>query len=439
VATSRFFPATSGPGSPTTGYSGPFRAGIGFRCIAPRVQWLQGYYAWVTPGGDVTPQTFALWAVTAAAAGTLIPGSAALSGTLLAGQWNYVPLGTPVPLAPATYYVAQRGWTVTGGGGFPDTNSQFSTGGPYVSGLTSGSLFAYSAGTAGGTAGTTAPYGRQQGLFDTATTNASASLVNGGSSSANFWTDVLVSDAAPAGYSGTYELDPNNIVGNEAVTLDLNVNYNVAMTFALSAACPVIGIKMLSPPGASGLPTRASIYSVTAGGLGGAELAAITAPAWSGAAGTNWVTALFSSPPILPAGTYRVSVYNANGTLPGGWNAKDSVTGAFGAGGPLAAGIINGPLSAPGVSAAPLCYDYNGSLPGAVPPYNAGTTEPGQCVFGQDPSGLLAVPWLYAGPASGSNPQNYFVSPLIGQPVTLGGTLAPDGGTSRYARRRLLW
>ena len=415
MTTSRLWPATAGPAAPTP-YGGKFGAGIIFQCTGPKVQWLQGYYAWIPPGGDVTPETFALWAPSSPTAGTLVPGSYVTSGELTAGQWNYVPAPAPLPLSLALPYIAQRNWTAVNG--FPDTGSSFGGGDPYASGLASGALFAYSDGTAGGTAGTANPFGGPQGLFTTASADASAAMCDEGSGSANFWTDVLVSDTAPAGYAGSYELFPHNFTGNPSAQLDLNVNYNVGVTFTLAAACPVLGIKMLSLPGAASLPTRASIFSVTDGGLGGAELYAITAPAWSGAAGSGMVTAEFASPPVLAPGTYRVSVYNANGTG-GGWNAKDSETGAFGPGGPLAAGISNGPLSAPGTSAAPLCYDY-GSNPAATPPYSAGTTEPGQCVFGQLPDGTMGVPYLYAGPS-----QNYFVSPVIGQPVATSGASLP--------------
>lgn len=419
MTTSRLFP--SGGGGALAAYAGPFLAGVGFECRAAAVQWLQGYYAWVPAGGDTVPQTFALWAVTGGTAGTLVSGTAVTSAALTAGQWNYVALPSPVPLAPATSYVAQRGWTCVNG--FPITGNQFSTGGPYVTGLASGALFAYGDGTAGAPAADAAPFGRVQGLFSTASANASAALASQGSNSSNFWTDIAVSDTAPAGYGGTYELYPNNVNGNPSVTLDLNVNYNVGTVFGLSAHCPVEAVKMLSPAGASGLPTRASIWA--ASGLGRVKAAEITAPAWSGAAGSGWVTAAFPSPPVLPPGTYVAAVYNAAGTAPGGWNAKDSVTSAFGPGGPLAAGISNGPLSAPGLAASASCYDYDGSATGATPPYSAGTTEAGQCAFGQAPDGSESAPWLYAGPLIGSKPQNYFVSPVIGQPVRKRGWSLP--------------
>lgn len=409
---SRLFPAASGPGAPTA-YAGPLLEAVTVKLLAPKVQWLQGFYAWVPAGGDVTAQTFALWALAGAGTGALIPGTSVTSGPLTAGQWNYVPIPAPVPLSAGTPYVIQRGWTSVSG--FPVTNSQFGTGGPYVSGLTSGSVFAYSDGTAGGTAADAAPYGMAQGLFSTATANASAAMAATGSNSANFWTDALFSDTAPPGYSGTYELNPHNIVGNSSVTLDLNVNYNVGTVFTLAAPCPVLGIKMLSPPGASGLPTAASVWSVN--GLGRTKVASIPAPAWSGAAGSGQVTALFPVAPVLPAGTYVAAVYNSAGTLPGGWNAKDSQTGGFGPGGDFAAGISNGPLSAPNVAGSALCYDYSGSATGANPPYSAGTTEAGQCVFGQMPDGSEGPPYLYAGPPSSSLPQLYFVGPVIGQPV----------------------
>src|SRR5208282_4724570 len=144
---------------------------------------------------------------------------------------------------------------------------------------------------------------------------------------------------------------------------------------------------------------------------------AIASPSWSGAAGSGWVQASFASAPVLPVGKYRIAVFNSNGTL-GGWNAKDSVTGAF-ATGNYQFGIQNGPISAPNQATASLCYDYNAADGANTPPYNQGTTESGQCPFGQLPGGTEGIPYLYAGLASGSTPQNYFID-MIANTVSSG-------------------
>jgi len=444
VTLSRLFPSTPGPGSPTA-YAGPYQAAVSFKTLGPEIQWLQAYFAWVPPGGDLLANKCALYQGLSAVTGALIPGTVVTSGTLTAGAWNLIPLPSPVPLSAGTPYTAARGWTAVNG--FPFTASQFGATQPFASGFTSGSLFAYSDATGGGTPGTSNPAGLPQGSFSSISADPVAQLADQGSLSSNFWTDILVSDAAPSGYAGTYELNPSNVNGNLSAVLDLNVNYNVGTEFALAAApgvagYPVPGIKYLSPPGAASLATRASIWSISGGGLVRAEVAgaALAAPSWSGGAGSGWVTALFAVPPVLPPGKYVAAVYNSNGTgglAPGlgpGWNAKDSITGGYGPGGDFTAGITNGPLSAPGLAAASTCYDYDGSAAGATPPFSAGTTEPGQCCFGQMPDGSLGPPYLYAGPS-----QNYFVSPVIGQPVMISGASTPDIGDRSSYRRVLIW
>jgi hypothetical protein len=232
--------------------------------------------------------------------------------------------------------------------------------------------------------------------------------------------DILVSDTAPPGYTGVYQLNPGNVIGNQSAVNDLNVPYNVGTEFALSGSgvlFPAIGIRCLSLPGASGLPTRASVWTIDSSGLLRSEItgAVIASPSWSGAAGSGWVQANFATPPLLKPGKYVVSVYNSNGVA-GGWNAKDSVTGAW-ASGDYAAGIVNGPLSAPGLSAASIAYDYNGADSGSTPPFTQETTERGQSVFGQMPDGSVGAPYLVALPS-----QNYFVDIVIGQPVSSQGS-----------------
>lgn len=438
----RFFP--SNPALTALGGSSgtQFIVALGFEARA--AQWLDGYW-WLVPATGVTAtQTFCTWCLTGAAAGTVIPASVVTSAAtpLIAGQWNFIPLPSPIPLAPNTAYLAQTGYVI--GTTFTNQGAYWSGGGTAPAGisvlnsLSQVAILAYGDGTSGGTNAN--PWGTAQQTFLVGSgTDPTAHLATSAGGSDNFGLDIQMRDTVPANYTGEFELYPNNLSGNPSVVLDLNVNYNVGTTVTLARPCPLNAIKYLVPAGASGFATRASVFSVTAGGLGGAELYAITAPSWSNTGGL-WYRANFPVPPILPPGTYRFTVYNANGTLPGGWNAKDSVTSAFGASGPLSAGITMGPMFAPPVATAPLCWDYNGSLPGATPPFSAGTSEPGQCVFGQDPGGALAVPWLYAGPASGSNPQNYFVSPVLGQPVSAGGLVTPDSETvSRINKRRLLW
>ena len=135
----RLFSGTSGPSSAIS-YNGPFLAGVVFK-VTTGGTWFDGYWWWVCGTGQSTaPQKFALWQVYTNATGTLISSATVTSGPLTAGQWNYVALPTPLPLATGVGYVAATGFT----GGFPDTNNQFASGDPYGAGITSGPLTAYS-------------------------------------------------------------------------------------------------------------------------------------------------------------------------------------------------------------------------------------------------------------------------------------------------------
>ena len=108
MTTYRLFPSTSGPSSPVS-YSGPFMAGVLFE-VTTGGCWFEGYWWWVCPSGQSTsPQKFALWQVSRSAPGLSSPAATVTSGTLTAGQWNYVPLATPVPLAIGAGYNAAPG------------------------------------------------------------------------------------------------------------------------------------------------------------------------------------------------------------------------------------------------------------------------------------------------------------------------------------------
>ena len=139
-APSGLFPSTNGPSSPVS-YGGPFLAGVLFEVTAGGI-WFDGYWWWVCPSGQSTAaQQFALWAVYNGGSGAaLVPGSAVTSGTLAAGQWNYVPLSTPIPLAIGACYNACTGFS----GGFPDTDGQFGSGGAYSAGIVNGPLSGFS-------------------------------------------------------------------------------------------------------------------------------------------------------------------------------------------------------------------------------------------------------------------------------------------------------
>ena len=139
MTTYRLFPSASGPSSPVS-YSGPFMAGVLFK-VTTGGAWFEGYWWWVSPSGQSTSaQKFALWQVYNVGTGALISAATVTSGPLTPGQWNYVPLSTPIPLSIGACYNACTGFN----GSFPDTQSQFGSGEPYSAGIVNGPLSAFS-------------------------------------------------------------------------------------------------------------------------------------------------------------------------------------------------------------------------------------------------------------------------------------------------------
>lgn len=162
--------------------------------------WFDGYWWWVCGNGQSTEaQKFALWAVYSGGTGELVTAATVTSGVLTAGQWNYVPLSTPIPLSIGACYSACTGFS----GSFPVTNNQFGSDEPYAAGIPAGPLLAFS----DQTGSSPAPFGMSQGVFGTAGTDPAVNMPSQGSNSANFWMDVQVTDAAPAGTS--YRLWPS--------------------------------------------------------------------------------------------------------------------------------------------------------------------------------------------------------------------------------------
>jgi hypothetical protein len=104
-------------------------------------------------GQPTAAQTFALWQVYGGSSASLISAATVTSGALTTGQWNYVPLPSPVLLSiggatnfskvdanGTAYYIAGTAFT----GGFPTTDGQFGSGGTYGSGIVNGPLTAFS-------------------------------------------------------------------------------------------------------------------------------------------------------------------------------------------------------------------------------------------------------------------------------------------------------
>ena len=357
--TYRLFPSTNGPSSAVS-YSGPFLAGVLFE-VTTGGCYFDGYWWWVCPSGQpTTTQTFALWQVWNDGLGTLIHSASVTSGALTPGQWNYVPLTTPVPLSIGACYNACTGFS----GGFPDTNSQFGSGGPYAAGITNGPLTAFS--DQSGSA--PAPFNNSQGLFSVAGTDPTTNMPGGGSNSANFWMDLQIGTTAPAGSS--YRIWPNfptkiNLVDGSTI------GFTLATEFKLSASCTLDNIWFFSPTNAAALPTRCAIWSV--GSQTVVSGTDNTAPSWTGAAGSGWVACAYNGV-TLAAGDYKVAVFHPGGSK---WFLVN--TSYWSNNGPGTNGITNGPLTAPGEAAA---------------------TSPGQSTYNQ---GSWAYPATYGAGADGEN------------------------------------
>src|SRR5215469_1134392 len=250
MANYRLFPTTSGPATPVS-YGGPFNAGVVFEVTAGGT-WFDGYWWWVCGSGQSTaPQTFALWQVYGQGLASIISQATVTSGTLTAGQWNYVPLPSPLMLSVggganfanadaggAVSYIACTSFT----GNFPDTNNEWGSGQAYGAGITSGPLTAFSA-----QSGTLkAPFTTPQGTFGVGG-NVTSGPPFQGSGTDNFWMDVQVSDTAPAGYTGSYRIWPNQPVVPGSISNDTG-EQTTGTEFWLSTACTLNNIWFWSPP-----------------------------------------------------------------------------------------------------------------------------------------------------------------------------------------------
>lgn len=335
----------SGTALPTSSvsFSSPIVVSTAFE-VTQGAMYLQGFWYYLADNGQPkTAQSFCLWQATgttlAAGGGLLVPGSQVTSGALALG-WNYVPYATPLALTPNAPYRAQTGFT----GNFLETDQQFGSGNPYAAGITNGPLFAYSdsGGSAPFPAWVGASAGAQCGFTTVGDPDPATHYAGGSQSSFLCWLDVQVTDVPPAGAS--YRIWPNYPAGSALRVDDAN-GYVIATEFTLSQACRLNAIWWYSPAGAVDLPSRCTIWnSSTQLAVPGTDN---TSPSWSGAAGTGWIKVAYDGSVILPAGTYKTSVFHA--ALSNHWfaDAGDYWHTTGGAGYPGANGITNGPLSAP--------------------------------------------------------------------------------------------
>ncbi len=329
-STYRLFPSTNGP-STATSYSGSLLSGVLFE-VTQGGTWFEGYWWWVCGSGQSTSaQKFALWAIYGSGEGTVIPAATVTSGTLTAGQWNWIPLSTPIPLSYGATYNATTGFS----NGFPSTDNSYGSGDTYSAGITNGPLTAYS----DQSGSKPAPFSVNQGLFGTAGTDPSVNMPVEGYESANFWMDIQVTTTAPT--AASYRLWPNYPTIPPTTNGD-NYEQTFGNEFTLSESCTLDNIWYYSPPTVSptALPTICGIWNVsTEAVVSGTEN---TSPSWSGAAGSGWVSCSYSGV-TLPAGDYKVTVFTTGGST-NFYQESELYWASPGAG---ASGITAGPLSAP--------------------------------------------------------------------------------------------
>jgi hypothetical protein len=272
-----------------------------------------------------------------------MPGSVVTSGDLIAGQWNWIPLKTPLALSigaavtaagPAEYVAA-----IGVNGPFPSTQGSFGAGDKYDAGITSGPLNAFSAQSGTLPSG----LGIQQGTFSTTNSDPSATPpLAGDTTNDNFWVDVQVTDAAPDGTS--YRLWPGFPTIPPTQNLD-TFEQTMGTEFTLSQWCALDNIWFYSPPGSAQLPTRCGIWNVrNRQVVSGTDN---TSPSWSGAKGSGWISCSYSGV-FLPPADYKVTVYTPGGS----GNFYQETEDYFGGGGPASAGVSYGPLSAPDTASA---------------------------------------------------------------------------------------
>ena len=358
AGTFRLFSSVAGPAAPAS-YSGPFVAGVVFT-LTEGGTWFDGYWWWVCNSGQSTSaQKFALWQVYTNATGSLIAAGTVTSGSLTPGQWNWVALPQPIPLSLGATYVAATGFS----NGFPVSDNAFGAGDPYSAGIVSGPLTAYS----DQTGSRPAPFSVSQGSFSVASSDPTAIMPAYGYQADNFWVDVQVEASTPSGAS--YRLWPNYPTPPGSATSE-TTGYTLATEVRLSAACSLDNIWFYSPAGSTALPSLCAIWNVSSQAVVPGTLN--NSPAWSGAAGSGWVSCAYSDL-TLPAGDYKAAVFYGGGAT---WFQSTIGYWSTGAGG---SGITSGPVTAPNTSAA---------------------TSPGQSTY---TIGTWAYPLTYASDVGGEN------------------------------------
>jgi len=424
MPTYRLFGSTNGPATPAS-YSGAFVAGIGFEVTSGGC-WLEGYWWWVCPEGQTTAdQKFALWQPyepPGVTHGVVVAGTAVTSGVLTPGQWNYVPLGFPVPLSIGQTYIAATGFH----GDFPITKNSFAKGDPFADGIASGPLVAFS-----DQSGTRPqPFGLGQALYSVSGTDPTTNMpATSDDVSSNFWIDLQVTTEAPTGTS--YRLWPSMPVasglGGEVTDPPDVGEQSMGTEFWLSGQyarytldkiwfwSPVPSAYNPGDPPTALLPGSCAIFAVTPGSTPQGTMVQGTQQGDTGPSpsvtadwrkpdgtaaqpGDGWVYCAYEGV-TLPPGKYKTAVYCYSGGVNPTGNLDNylffgelpdyfGTNPGTGAPGPAAAnGIVNGPLTSPNVPNAALA-NGNGSistdppvLPGNSTYHNNDSTDSGTFVY----------------------------------------------------------
>lgn len=371
----------NGP-STATSLTGNYMAGLMFEVTQPGM-FFNGYYLWVCNTGQSTaPVQCALWNASSSSGGILVPGTTITSGTLTAGQWNFIPLATPIPISTTTPYCT----AVSINGNFPLTQHQFGTGDTYHNGIVNGPLSAFSdSGSTGSTL--PAPYSLHQMPFSVAASNPTTQMPTVNDLNDNLWVDVQVSDVTPGNYAGTYRLFPNKLDASPTTGIDTNEPFNLANEIHIGTPCTLSWFWFYSIAGAASLPTAATIYRISNQSV----VAQNASPTWlkpdgsAASAGVGWIKCAISG--TLTPDAYKVAIYNSAGGA-GGWSPREFGYWLTGAG---ASGLSWGPISAPSQGNAANAYIFqpNGS---STPPWTDGhSQEPQNGTFAHD---SLIYPYL---------------------------------------------
>jgi hypothetical protein len=144
----------------------------------------------------------------------------------------------------------------------------------------------------------------------------------------------------------------------------MGVQFSVSLSAGQTATCS--GVWWFSPSGAGVLPDHIALFAVS-----GRSLVTSQAASWSGAAGSGWVRAPFTSPPSLTGGaSYKACIFKNDGNANSFYGSVNNYW-TSGAGG---SGISNGPLSAPnnaGGDGGQDTFDNSGVLAYPLTSFNA--------------------------------------------------------------------